>query len=71
MFNSPSAFRPLDFFQLLSYKGDTMINDDLHVVHTRATRLDIHKMTITASIRIYESGRDAHNVRIARTSVRC
>ena len=32
-----------------------MINDDLHVVHARAAGLDVHKMKITASVRICEA----------------
>ena len=31
-----------------------MINDDLHVVHARAAGLDIHKMQITATVRLCE-----------------
>ena len=33
-----------------------MINDDLHIVHARVAGLDIHKMQITASIRICDPG---------------
>lgn len=33
-----------------------MIKDDLHVVHARAADLDVHKMVITASVRICEAG---------------
>lgn len=33
-----------------------MINDDLHVVHARAAGLDVHKMSITATVRICDEG---------------
>ncbi len=60
MSNSSSAFRPLNLVhQPLSYKGDTMINDDLHNVHAHAERLEVHKMKITNSI--CENGRDARS----------
>ena len=29
-----------------------MINDDLHVVHARAAGLDVHKMAVTATVRL-------------------
>ena len=29
-----------------------MINDDLHVVHARAAGLDVHKMVVTATVRL-------------------
>ncbi len=32
-----------------------MINDDLHVVHARAAGLDVHKMRITATVRLCET----------------
>ena len=32
-----------------------MINDDLHIVHARAAGLDVHKMKITATVRICEA----------------
>jgi transposase len=32
-----------------------MINDDLHVVHARAAGLDVHKMSITATVRLCEA----------------
>ena len=37
-----------------------MINDELHVVHVRAAGLDVHKMQITATVRIAEGGGAAH-----------
>ena len=36
--------------------GDAMQPGELHVVHTRAAGLDVHKMQITASVRICEPG---------------
>ena len=33
-----------------------MMNDDLHVVHGRAAGLDVHKMEITATVRLCEAG---------------
>ncbi len=33
-----------------------MTKDELHVVHCRATGLDVHKMQITASVRVCERG---------------
>lgn len=32
-----------------------MINDDLHVIRARVAGLDVHKMVITASVRICET----------------
>ena len=29
-----------------------MLNDELHVVHARAAGLDVHKMEITATVRL-------------------
>ena len=29
------------------------MNDDLHVVHARAAGLDVHKLEITATVRLY------------------
>ena len=36
--------------------GDAMQPDELHVVHARAAGLDVHKMQITASVRICQPG---------------
>ena len=38
--------------------GDTesLPVDDLHIVEPRAAGLDVHKMCITAAVRLYESG---------------
>ena len=33
-----------------------MVNDELHVVHARAAGLDVHKMEITATVRLCEGG---------------
>ena len=33
-----------------------MVNDELHVVHARAAGLDVHKMEITASVRLSMPG---------------
>ncbi len=33
-----------------------MLNDELHVVHARAAGLDVHKMEITATVRLCEGG---------------
>ena len=39
--------------------GEPMMNDDLHVVHPRAAGLDVHKMEITATVRLCaEPGRE-------------
>ena len=44
---------------------DTWRTDDLHVVHPRAAGLDVHKMCITAAVRLCEAGGGP-----ARTAVR-
>ena len=57
--NAPRPLRvrvPSDRLVRLRYpceaRGETMKTDNLHVVHARAAGLDIHKMQITASVRI-------------------
>ena len=44
---------------------DTLHVDDMHVVQPRAAGLDVHKMCITAAVRLCEAGRG-----LARTAVR-
>ena len=44
---------------------DTLHVDDMHVVWPRAAGLDVHKMCITAAVRLCEAGRG-----LARTAVR-
>ena len=36
---------------------DTLSTDDMHVAHARAAGLDVHKMHITAAVRLCEAGR--------------
>ena len=43
---------------------DTLQVDDMHVVWPRAAGLDVHKMCITAAVRLCEAGRG-----LARTAV--
>ena len=40
-----------------------MMNDDLHVVHTRAAGLDVHKLEITATVRLCAAPRGRADVR--------
>ena len=44
---------------------DTLHSDEMHVVYPRAAGLDVHKMCITAAVRLCEAGRG-----LARTTVR-
>ncbi len=37
-------------------RGEVLKTDSLHVVHARAAGLDVHKMQITASVRICAAG---------------
>ena len=36
-----------------------MINDDLHIVHSYAAGLDLHKMQITASVRLCKGAEES------------
>ena len=36
--------------------SDTLCTDDMHVVCARAAGLDVHKMHVTATVRLYEAG---------------
>ena len=39
-------------FLEFTHEKESMINDELHVEHTRAGGLDVHKMQVTASVRV-------------------
>ncbi len=45
--------------------ADTLRIDDMHVAHPRAAGLDVHKMHVTAAVRLCEAGGGP-----ARTAVR-
>ena len=50
---------------------DTLHIDEMHVVCPRAGGLDVHKMCITAAVRLCEAGRGFARTAPCASSVRC
>ena len=51
--------------------ADTLCIDDMHVVHPRAAGLDVHKMHVTATVRLCEAGSGPARTLPRGSSARC